>query len=124
MSTLNNAVYMKFPFQIADGAVLSTRLEHVRQTIEQVLFTHHAERWYRPEFGVGIVSLVFEPNSLALRELTKKRLMTSLTDALAGEVDPRTLTVDVVSEDEKLYAKISYTLAALNHTERQEFLIG
>lgn len=124
MSALNNAVYMKFPFRIGNGAVLSTRLEHVREIIEQVLFTHHAERWYRPEFGVGIVTLVFEPNNLALRELTKKRLMTSLTDALAGEVDPRTLSVDVVSEGEKLYAIISYTLAALNHTERQQFLIG
>jgi phage baseplate assembly protein W len=116
---------MKFPFEIkAEGAVVSDRREHVREVIEQVLHTIYGERWYRPEFGVGIRTLVFEPNNDALAQLTKKRVLASLTDALAGEVDPKTLTVDVTSEEEKLAVTVSYTVAAINHTERQKILYG
>src|SRR5262245_49577267 len=125
MSLLSTASYMKFPFEIgAQGAALSARREHVRQQIEQVLFTLYGERWYRPEFGVGIRTLVFEPNNEALAQLAKKRLLASLAEALAGEVDSKTLSVEVTPEEEKLMVTISYTLAAINHTERQQFLIG
>jgi hypothetical protein len=125
MSILSTANYMKFPFEIgANGAALSMRRDHVREQIEQVLFTIYGERWYRPEFGVGIRTLVFEPNNDALAQLAKQRLLASLADALAGEVDPKTLSVDVTPDEEKLVVTISYTLAAINHTEQQKFLIG
>ena len=125
MSRLNNSNYMKFPFAIsAHGAVRSTRREHVREQIEQVLFTLYGERWYRPEFGVGVRTLVFEPNNEALRQLTKKRLLASLAEALQGEVDPKTLSVEVENHEEQLLVTIAYTLATINHTELQEFLVG
>ncbi|MGJ8677414.1 MAG: GPW/gp25 family protein [Akkermansiaceae bacterium] len=125
MSRLNNTEYMSFPFSIGNGgAAMSSRIDHVREQIEQVLFTMYGERWYRPEFGVGVRSLVFEPNNPGLWEVTKKRLLSSLADALAGEVDPKTLNVEVSGEEAELYVVISYTLATVNHTERQEFLIG
>lgn len=124
MSRLNNPDYMKFPLQIrAQGAVNSSRLDHVREQIEQVLFTLPGERWYRPDFGAGIRTLLFEPNNHVLWEVTEKRLLASLSEALIGEVDPKTLSVEVVGQDEKLLVTISYTLATLNHTERQQFLI-
>jgi uncharacterized protein len=125
MSILGTASYMKFPFEIgAHGAAVSPRRDHVREQIVQVLFTLYGERWYRPEFGVGIRTLVFEPSNEALAQLAKKRLLASLGEALAGEVDPKTLNVEVTPEEEKLMVTIGYTLAAINHTERQEFLIG
>ena len=124
MSRLNNLDYMKFPLQIGEGgAVNSSRLEHVREQIEQVLFTLPGERWYRPDFGAGVLTLLFEPNNHVLWEVTEKRLLASLTDALIGEVDPKTLAVKVEGQDEKLLVTISYTLATLNHTERQQFFI-
>lgn len=125
MSRLNNPDYMKFPLQIgAQGSVNSSRLDHVREQIEQVLFTLPGERWYRPDFGAGIRTLVFEPNNHVLWEVTKKRLLASLTDALAGEVEPKTLSVEVEGQDEKLLVVISYTIATINHTERQKFFIN
>jgi uncharacterized protein len=125
MSHLNQREYMRFPFALdAHGAVRSTRSEHVREQIEQVLFTLHGERWYRPEFGVGVRALVFEPNNEALAQLTKKRLLASLAQALSGEVDPKNLGVEVERAEEKLLVTITYTLAALNHSERQQFLVG
>lgn len=121
---LNNPDYMKFPLEIgAHGAETSTRRLHVREQIEQVLFTHPGERWFRPEFGIGVRALVFEPNNLALWEVTKKRLLASLRDALAGEVDPRSLEVAVTGEGERLLITISYMLATIQHTEKLQFAI-
>ncbi len=96
----------------------------MREQIEQVLFTHPGERWFRPEFGVGIRALVFEPNGNALWELTKKRLLASLSEALQGEVNPASLDVSVTGDEEKLLVTIAYTLATINHTEKLEFAIG
>jgi hypothetical protein len=120
---LNNHDYMSFPLVIGDdGAQTSSRRAHVREQIEQVLFTNPGERWFRPGFGVGVMALVFEPNNQALWEITKKRLLASLTDALSGEVDPASLEVDVEGEGEKLKVIIAYRLATINHTERLEFV--
>lgn len=128
MSRLNNPVYLRFPFTIAAaGGEVSTRLAHVREIIEQVLYTDPGERWYRPDFGAGVKTLVFEPNSRPLWEVAKKRLHASLSEALTGEVDPKTLEVTVdeaASTSERLVVTVAYSLAALNHTERQTFLLG
>ncbi len=125
MSVLTTAPYLQFPFSVsADGARISSRSEHVREQIEQVLFTSPKERVFRPEFGVGVRRLIFEPNNIALRNSTIKQLNVSLAEALHGEVDPRTLLIDVSNQDEKLIIHISYVLAAINRQESQSFTIG
>ncbi len=117
--------YMKFPLAIgANGAATSTTSDHISEQIRQVLFTNPGERVFRAEFGVGVRALVFEPNASALREVTRKRLIGSLAEALRGEVDPKTLQVDVASEDAKLRITISYTLARIGVDERRQFLIN
>lgn len=115
MPGLIKTQYLKFPFSIGkDGPETSSRSDHVHGQIEQVLFTSPKERVFRPEFGVGVRRLVFEPNNAVLRNATIKRLNASLAQALHGEVDPRTLEIDVRSEDAKLVIHISYVLAAIN----------
>ena len=47
--------------------------EHVRDLIEQVLFTAPGERVNRPTFGSGLLQLVFAPNSDALAAATQVR---------------------------------------------------
>lgn len=125
MPRLSDSGYLAYPFRIGkDGARTSGRSDHVREQIEQVLFTNPAERVYRPEFGAGIKTLIFEPNSSALWEVARNRLLSSLAEALQGEVDPKTLTVEVFGDGEMLYADISYTLAAIGHSERQRIALG
>lgn len=116
--------FLSFPFSIeVNGPKTSTRAQHVREQIEQLLFTSPKERVYRPEFGVGIRNLLFEPNNATLLNITHKQLLTSLADALHGEVDPRTLEVDISQEDGQLLIQISYMLAAINKEETQMFTI-
>jgi phage baseplate assembly protein W len=122
---LSQSQYLKFPFRVgAAGPKASSRSDHVREQIEQVLFTDVKERVFRPQFGVGVRRLVFEPNNVALRNTTLKRLNASLAEALHGEVDPRTLAIDVSNEDNNLIIHISYVLAAINKEEKHAIPIG
>ena len=121
MPHLIDPAYLSFPLRIvAGGAATSGRRDHVRQQIEQVLFTDPGERVYRPEFGAGIRALIFEPNGSVLADILRKRLTDSLADALQGEVDPKTLQVDVQPEEEKLFVVISYALATVGQSESYE----
>ena len=56
---------LRFPFE-PDARGRSRNAddaEHVRDMIEQVLFTVPGERVNRPDFGCGLLQLVFAPNS-------------------------------------------------------------
>ena len=125
---LQSIGYLAYPFRMtAEGGAQSGRLDHVREQIEQVLFTSAPERVFRPEFGAGVRRLVFEPNSAPLWELTRKRLESSLAEALQGEVDPRTLRVEVGApqgDEEQLIIRISYELSAVRKTESHAFQVS
>ena len=125
MPGLSDPGYLQFPFRVGgDGPLTSARRDHVREQIEQVLFTSPRERVFRPEFGVGVRQLVFEPNNSALRNTTVKQLNASLSEALRGEVDPKSLEIDVENQGEKLLIRISYVLAAINKQEVHSFELG
>lgn len=117
--------YLKFPFRIGPaGGESSRRIDHVREQIEQVLFTDPAERVFRPEFGAGMRRLIFEPNSEALAAVVTKRLQSSLQVALQGEVDPKTLEIAAGRDPEhpeRLTVEIGYALSAIGHQERHVF---
>ena len=119
--------YMSFPFRLEkEGPATSTRMDHIREQIMQVLFTSPGERVFRPEFGFGARQHVFEPNRSQLHELARNRLYGSLSEALAGEVDPKTLTVEVLAppgQPEVLLVEVSYVVAALQKEERHSFTI-
>lgn len=121
MPRLIDPAYLSFPLRVsANGAATSGRRAHVREQIEQVLFTDPGERVFRPEFGAGLRALIFEPNGSVLAEILRKRLTDSLGEALLGEVDPKTLQIEVRAEEEKLFVLISYALAAIGYNESYE----
>ena len=124
MPRLIDPSYLSFPFSIGTtGAATSGRSAHVRQQIEQVLFTDPGERVFRPEFGAGIRAVIFEPNDSVLSELLRKRLTDSLTDALRGEVDSKSLQVELTRDEEKLFVVISYALATIGQSESHEIAL-
>ncbi|GJL53837.1 MAG: hypothetical protein NPIRA02_09690 [Nitrospirales bacterium] len=126
-SRLPRIPYMSFPFRITErGSETSTREEHIREQIMQVLFTSPGERVFRPEFGFGARQHVFEPNAIPLWEQVRSRLHGSLAESLAGEVDPKTLQVEVGApkdRPEQLLVRITYVLAALQKKESHEFTV-
>ena len=62
-----------YPFRIDERGRTATVSEelHIRQLIEQVLFTAQGERVNRPNFGSGINELVFAPNNDELATATQ-----------------------------------------------------
>ncbi len=117
--------YMKFPFAMTPkGPAASTRMDHIREQVMQVLFTSPGERVFRPEFGFGARQHVFEPNAPSMHELVQSRLYGSLAEALAGEVDPKTLKVEVSAPPDdpaQLLVRITYVIAALQKEESHAF---
>lgn len=57
-----------YPYRIdARGRTAAAgRDDHLRDLIEQLLFTHPGERVNRPDFGSGLLQLVFAPASTEL----------------------------------------------------------
>jgi len=122
MRRLIDPEYMAFPLRIGKGgAATSRRKDHVRQQIEQVLFTNPGERVYRSQFGAGLQQRVFEPNTTALEQGVRQSLVSALVDVLQGEVDPKTFSVTTESRDEVLTITVSYQLATIGQWENYEF---
>ena len=122
---LTDPPYLKFPLRInSDGACYASRAEHIHGQIEQVLHTISGERVFRPEFGAGVKALVFEPNASALWQVTQKRISASLIETLAGEVEPKSIKVDVAGSNETLTITIAYVLAAIGFEEQHQFTFG
>jgi hypothetical protein len=126
-TALPRVAYMAFPFRIdTAGATTVARFQHIRQQVEQVIFTSPGERVFRPEFGFGARRHVFEPNANALWEYAQNRLYGALAEALAGEVDPQTIRVEVgpgPNRPEVLLVRITYVIAALQKEETHEIEI-
>lgn len=124
MQKLIDPEYMSFPFRVTeDGVVTSRRREHIRQLIEQVLFTNPNERVFCLEFGAGVRRMVFEGNRKSLLELARQRLSSSLGDVLQGEVDPASLQIEAGNEDgdNTLHIRIAYRLVTINREEEHLF---
>ena len=126
--TLIDIAYMEFPFRITpQGAATCTRSRHVKDQIQQVLFTDPGERVFRPEFGAGLRRLVFEPNNQALATIIDKRLHNSLRPALEGEVDMKSLEINVEQDPAhpaRVLITIQYRLVAIGRNETYSASVG
>jgi phage baseplate assembly protein W len=80
--------------------------DHVRDLIQQVLFTAPGERVNRPDFGCGLLELVFEPNSSMLAAATQLRVRGSLQRWLGDLIE--VLEVRVTAEDSRFEVDIEY----------------
>lgn len=82
--------------------------EHIRDMIEQILFTAPGERVNRPTFGSGVMQLVFAPNSDALAAATQLSVQGALQQWLGDLIQVE--DVKVSSEDSKLLVLIQYVI--------------
>lgn len=101
---------LDFPYRI-DGTgrtATTTAAEHVRDLVEQVLFTAPGERVMRPDFGAGVMALVFEPNSVQLAATTQYLAQASLQQHLSHLIALESVTVEPV--DATLAVTVTYRL--------------
>src|SRR4051795_7845511 len=74
MSTLD----YPYRFESRGRTAGTTDADHIRDLIEQVLFTAPGERVMRPDFGAGLLDLIFEPNSATLAATTQMLIHSAL----------------------------------------------
>lgn len=110
-----------FPFHFdARGSTASTGYaDHVRDMIEQLLFTTPGERVNRPDFGCGLLQLVFAPNSPELAATVQFTTQAALAQWLGDIVDVRSLEVD--ARDATLSVQLSYALRATGELQNASF---
>ncbi len=82
--------------------------EHVRDMIEQLIFTSHGERVNRPDFGSGVLQLVFAPNSPELAATVQFTLQAALQLWLGDVVDVTDL--NVIADDARLVIDLAYVV--------------
>ena len=111
-----------YPFHFGnDGRSASAGLDdHVRDMIEQLLFTSPGERVNRPDFGSGLMQLVFAPNSPELAATLKFGLQASLTQWLGDVIE--IVAIDVAAEDAELRVEFAYRVRANGELRNDSFV--
>src|SRR6266481_1469905 len=91
--------------------------DHIRDMIEEFLFTNPGERVNRPDFGSGLRQLVFAPNSPELAAALQFTVRAALQQWLGDVVEVQFLDVSAV--DSTLTVDLKYTIRR-THEERTE----
>lgn len=102
------SVHLDFPFHV-DGRGRSAAVGldgYVRDLIEQLVFTQAGERVNRPEFGSGLLQLVFAGNSPELAATVQFTLQAALQRWLQEVVELRAL--EVTADDAALRVRVAY----------------
>ena len=101
---------INYPFHI-DGSGRTAGAggdEHIRQMIEQVLFTSPGERVNRPTFGTGLQQLVFAPNSDELATAVEFMVQSALQEWLGQLIQVEAVSVE--SQEATLAITVQYVV--------------
>jgi phage baseplate assembly protein W len=109
-----------FPFHFERGATATAPYDsHVRDMIELLLFTNPGERVNRPEFGSGLLQMVFAPNSPELAATLQFTVQAALGQWLGDVIDVRELSVS--SDDAALRVTLNYLVRASGEVRTEDF---
>ncbi|HWD47495.1 MAG TPA: GPW/gp25 family protein [Actinomycetota bacterium] len=92
---------LDFPLHV-DGRgrlALATPDDHVRDMVHQVLFTSPGERVNRPDFGSGLLQLVFLPNSEPLAIATQFTVQAALQRWLGDVIQVERVSIAPVESE-------------------------
>lgn len=93
--------------------------DHIRDLIEQVLFTIPGERVMRPDFGSGVTQLVFAPNSAELASATQMLIQGSLQQWLGELIVVQGVRVEAI--DAMLSITVQYSIRLTDQVQVQTF---
>jgi uncharacterized protein len=118
MATLDHPYH----FDGSGRTALTGDADHIRDLIEQVLFTSPGERVMRPDFGAGLLAMVFEPNSVVAggtaQFLLKGGLQRHLSHLIAVD------DVAVENIDAAMQVTVRYTVLAEGRSQQASFALS
>ena len=106
-----------FPFQFdSRGNTAATDdNDHIRDMIEQLLFTNAGERVNRPDFGSGLLQMLFAPNSPELASSLQFTMQAALQRWLGDLIEVKSL--QVTNEDSTLRVSLQYIVRRTNEVQ-------
>lgn len=110
-----------FPFHLdSRGRTASaTDEEHIRQMLEHLLFTSPGERINRPDFGTGLMQLVFAPNSPEIASATQFLVQGALQQYLGEYIQVE--SVEVRNREATLEIAIQYLVRSSHKRQTATF---
>ena len=111
---------LQLPYQFNNrGGTASVNYnDHIRNMIEQILFTSPGERVNRPNFGSGLLQAIFEPNSNDMAATTQYLVQGALNKWLGHLIEVNEVLITNI--DSSLKVKVAYTI--LESQESQQFV--
>jgi phage baseplate assembly protein W len=97
-----------FHFDSRGRTAVTDDNDHIRDMIEQFLFTNSGERVNRPDFGSGLMQLIFAPNSPELAATLQFTVQAGLQQWLGDIIEVQELNVS--SEEASLHIDLKYKL--------------
>jgi phage baseplate assembly protein W len=114
-----NSIAFPFRFDGRGATATSVADAHVRDMIEQVLFTAPGERVNNPTFGCGLLQLPFEPSGDTLQQTTEFLLRGALAQFLGDVIDVQSI---VVSREEATFSvTVSYVVRRTRNAQLATF---
>jgi uncharacterized protein len=105
-------VDLAFPYQLDVRGEMATAEpgDHVRQMLEQLLFTRPGERVNRPDFGCGLLDLVFGPSTPEVAAALEVTVGAAVQRWLGDVIELTAL--DVSAQDSAITVKLTYRVLA------------
>lgn len=94
--------------------------DHIRDMIEQFLMTSPGERVNRPDFGSGLLEMVFAPNSPEIAAALQFTIQAGLQQWLGDLIEVRKL--EVASDDSQLRVEVQYVVRRTQQTVTNSFV--
>ncbi len=115
---------LDFPYHFdgRDRTAETSEEEHIRDLIEQILFTSPGERVNRPDFGAGILQLVFGAASPEAAATAEFMIRGALQQYLGQRISVQEITADAV--DATITITIAYTILRSGALTSATFTLG
>ncbi|MFL6215077.1 MAG: GPW/gp25 family protein [Blastocatellia bacterium] len=94
--------------------------DHIREMIEQLLFTSPGERVNGPDFGSGLLQMVFAPNSPELAAALQFTVQAALQQWLGDLIQVQELEVE--SDDAALRVILNYAVLRTGEQRTETFV--
>jgi hypothetical protein len=113
-----------FPFHFDSRGRTATTDDddHIRDMIEEFLFTNPGERVNRPDFGAGLLQLIFAPNSPELATAVQFTIQAGLQRWLSDLIEVRNLQVTSVQAE--LRVLVQYVVKRTGEQRSETFEKG
>jgi len=111
-----------FHFDSRGKTAVTDDNDHIHDMIEQFLFTNPGERVNRPDFGSGLLQMIFAPNSPELAATLQFTVQAGLQQWLGDIIEVQEL--NVVSEEASLHIDLKYKIRRTEEIRSTTFTRG